>query len=131
MRISDRSSDVCSSSRAPGTLRNLAISASNPTNPTGQNIVLIQRRLAEPGHRQFFQETDTWQGTFGLRGKLSIDWAWEVAVSFGRNTAVDGPTKIANLVRDRNSRDSNNTRIPAGLSITCSDYLAFGRPNPQ
>src|SRR3546814_11026724 len=90
MRISDRSSDVCSSSRAPGTLRNLAISASNPTNPTGQNIVLVQRRLAEPGPRQFFQGTDTWQGTFGLRGKLSNDWGWEVAGAFGRNTAVDG-----------------------------------------
>src|SRR3546814_10914559 len=104
MRISDWSSDVCSSDlfadydltdnieafgeflytfrksnqiATPGTLRNLSIAASNPTNPTGQNIVLIQRRLAEPGARQFFQETDTWQGTFGLRGKLSNDWGWE------------------------------------------------------
>src|SRR3546814_19131551 len=57
---------------------------------TGQNIVLIQRRLAEPGPRQFFQETDTWQGTFGLRGKLSNDWGWEVAGAFGRNTAEIG-----------------------------------------
>lgn len=30
----------------PGTLRNLNIAATNPTNPTGQNLVLIQRRLA-------------------------------------------------------------------------------------
>ena len=33
----------------PKRIRNLSIAASNPTNPTGQNIVLIQRRLAEPG----------------------------------------------------------------------------------
>src|SRR3546814_18523981 len=54
----------------PGTLLNLAIPATNPTNPTGEDIVLLRRRLAEPGPRQFFQETDTWQGTAGVRGVL-------------------------------------------------------------
>src|SRR3546814_6989775 len=53
----------------PGTLRNLAISASNPTNPTGQNIVPVQRRLAEPRPRQLFQDTDPWPGHFALPGK--------------------------------------------------------------
>src|SRR3546814_5184103 len=99
MRISDRSSDVCSSSRAPGTLRNLSIAASNPTNPTGQNIVLVQRRLAEPGPRQFFQETDTWQGTFGLRGKLSNNWGWEVVGAFGRNRSEEPTSALQSLMR--------------------------------
>jgi iron complex outermembrane receptor protein len=114
----------------PGTLRNLAISASNPTNPTGQNIVLIQRRLAEPGPRQFFQQTDTWQGTFGLRGKLANNWAWEVAGSFGRNTAVDGSTNIANLERVANTLDTSKCSLAAGAAIPCADYLGFGDLTP-
>lgn len=115
----------------PGTLRNLAISATNPTNPTGQNIVLVQRRLAEPGPRQFFQETDTWQGTLGLRGGLANGWAWEVAGAFGRNTAVDGSTNIANLERVRNSIDTTKCSLAAGAAIPCADYLGFGDLTPQ
>ena len=114
----------------PGTLRNLAISASNPTNPTGQNITLIQRRLAEPGPRQFFQETDTWQGTFGLRGKFANDWAWEIAGSFGRNTAVDGSTNVANLERVANTLDTSKCSLAAGAAIPCADYLGFGDLTP-
>lgn len=115
----------------PGTLRNLSIPASNPTNPTGQNLVLAQRRLAEPGVRHFFQETDTWQGTFGLRGKLANDWAWEVAGSFGRNTAVDGSTNIANLERVANTLDRSKCSSTAGAAIPCGDYLGFGDLTPQ
>ncbi len=115
----------------PGTLRNLAISATNPTNPTGENIVLIQRRLAEPGPRQFFQETDTWQGTFGLRGALSNDWHWNVAGSFGRNTAVDGSTNIANLERVRNTIDTSKCSTAPGAAIPCGDYLGAGDLTPE
>lgn len=115
----------------PGTLRNLSIPASNPTNPTGQNLVLAQRRPAEPGARHFFQETDTWQGTFGLRGKLANDWAWEVAGSFGRNTAVDGSTNIANLERVANTLDRSKCSSTAGAAIPCGDYLGFGDLTPQ
>ena len=115
----------------PGTLRTLSIPASNPTNPTGQNLVLAQRRLAEPGARHFFQETDTWQGTFGLRGKLANDWAWEVAGSFGRNTAVDGSTNIANLERVANTLDRSKCSSTAGAAIPCGDYLGFGDLTPQ
>jgi outer membrane receptor protein involved in Fe transport len=116
---------------SPGTLRNLSIPASNPTNPTGQNIVLVQRRLAEPGPRQFFQETDTWQGTFGVRGKFANDWAWEVSGSFGRNTAVDGMTNIANLERVANSLDTSKCSLAASAAIPCGDYLGYGDLTPQ
>lgn len=114
-----------------GTLRNLAISASNPTNPTGQDIVLIQRRLAEPGPRQFYQETDTWQGSLGLRGTLSNDWAWEVAGAFGRNTAIDGSTNIANLERVGNTLDTSQCSPTPGAAIPCADYLGFGDLTPD
>lgn len=115
----------------PGTLRNLAIAANNPTNPTGQNIVLIQRRLAEPGPRQFFQETDTWQGTLGLRGNLANDWRWEIAGAFGRNTAVDGSTNIANLERVRNTLNTSVCSTTPGAAIPCGDYLGFGDLTPE
>lgn len=115
----------------PGTLRNLAVSAANPTNPTGQNIVLVQRRLAEPGPRQFFQETNTWQGTLGLRGKLSNNWAWEVAGAYGRNTAVDGSTNIANLQNVGNTLNTSLCSRAAGAAVPCADYLGFGDLTPQ
>ena len=107
----------------PGTLRNLAFAASNPTNPTGQDIVLIQRRLAEAGPRVFFQETDTYQGTGGLRGTLANAWRWEVAASYGRNTAEDGSTNVANLQNVGNSIDPT---VCGMNGVPCADYLGFG-----
>lgn len=110
----------------PGALRNLRISANNPTNPTGEDIVLIQRRLGEPGPRIFFQETNTWQGTAGLRGGLSNDWAWEVAGSFGRNTGLDGMTNIANLEHVRNTLNPSLCSTAPGAAVPCGDYLGAG-----
>ena len=110
----------------PGTLRNLSISATNPTNPTGQNLVLVQRRLGEPGPRIFFQETNTWQGTGGVRGKLANNWQWEVAGSYGRNTGLDGMTNIANLERVRNTVNTSVCSFAAGAAIPCADYLGAG-----
>ncbi|WP_066660848.1 MULTISPECIES: TonB-dependent receptor domain-containing protein [unclassified Sphingomonas] len=115
----------------PGTLRNLSIPASNPTNPTGQNLVLIQRRLAEPGPRQFFQSSDTWQGTLALRGKLGNGWSWEVAGAYGRNTAVDGSTNIANLQRVGETLDTSRCSNAPGAAIPCGDYLGFGDLTPS
>jgi len=112
----------------PGTLRNLAIPATNPTNPTGQNIVLIQRRLAEAGVRDFFQETDTWRIVGGLRGKFGGDWTWEAAANWGRTTGVDGSTNIANLQRVAETLD----RTKCGTAgIPCGDYLGAGDLTPQ
>jgi len=107
----------------PGSLLNLAIPASSPTNPTGEDIVLVRRRLAEGGPRQFFQDTETWQATLGLKGDLADTWHWEVAGSFGRNTAIDGSTNIANLENVANTLD---TDICGTGGIPCADYLGFG-----
>ncbi len=110
----------------PGTLRNLAIPASNPTNPTGQNIVLVQRRLIETGDRTAFQETDTYQLTGGLRGDFAGGWHWEVALSWGRNTGIDGFTNVANLERVANTLDTSRCSFAAGAAIPCGDYLGAG-----
>jgi iron complex outermembrane recepter protein len=112
----------------PGTLRNLSIPASFPSNPTGEDIVVLRRRLAEAGPRQFFQETETWQGTGGLRGDLANNWHWEIAASWGRNTAVDGSTNIANLERVRNSIDPATCGTGG---VPCADFLGFGDLTPE
>lgn len=106
----------------PGTLRNLAVSAANPINPTGQNVTLVQRRLVEGGPRIAFQETDTYQGTFGLRGTVAGDWRWEVSGTWGRTTGVDGFTNIANLDRVRQTLNPAVCSA-AGAAIPCGDYL--------
>jgi len=113
----------------PGTLRNLVIPAANRTNPTGQQITLIQRRLAEPGPRQFFQETDTWRIVGGLRGKFAGDWTWEVAGNWGKTTGVDGSTNIANLQR---VGETLAACLPgATTTAPCGDYLGAGDLTPQ
>ena len=116
---------------SPGTLRNLAILATNPTNPTGQNITVIQRRLLEPGPRQFFQETDTYRFVGGARGDFMGDWSWEVAANWGRSTGVDGSTNVANLERVRNTLNTAVCSSAAGAAIPCGDYLGFGDVSPQ
>lgn len=110
----------------PGTLRNISISATNPTNPTGQDLLLVRRMLVEGGPREFFQKTETWQGTLGFRGKFANDWAWEIAGAFGRNTAVDGSTNVANLERVANTLDRSKCSVTAGAAIPCADYLGAG-----
>lgn len=115
---------------SPGTLRNLNITATNPTNPTGQAITLVQRRLLEPGPRQFFQETNTWQVVGGVRGELSNNWAWEVAGNYGRNTGIDGSTNVANLERVRNTVNTSVCSTTPGAAIPCGDYLGFGDITP-
>lgn len=114
----------------PGTLRNISISATNPTNPTGQNLLLVRRMLVEGGPREFFQKTETWQGTLGFRGKFANDWAWEIAGAFGRNTAVDGSTNVANLERVANTLDRTKCSVTAGAAIPCADYLGAGDVTP-
>jgi len=114
----------------PGTLRNISISATNPTNPTGQNLLLVRRMLVEGGPREFFQKTETWQGTLGFRGKFANDWAWEIAAAFGRNTAVDGSTNVANLAKVADTLDRTKCSVAAGAAIPCADYLGAGDVTP-
>src|SRR3546814_10969234 len=86
--------------------------------------------LVEGGPREFFQKTETWQGTVGFRGKLANDWAWEVAGAFGRNTAVDGSTNVANLANVANTLDRTKCSVAAGAAIPCAAYLGAGDVTP-
>jgi iron complex outermembrane receptor protein len=106
----------------PGDRNGIPISALHPSNPTGQNITLLGRTLMEAGPREFFQNTNTWQATGGLRGKLANDWSWEVSAAFGRNTATDGSTNIVNLVKMNETLAANCGTNGA----PCADYLGAG-----
>ncbi|MCC2603483.1 TonB-dependent receptor domain-containing protein [Sphingopyxis yananensis] len=107
---------------SPGLRNGIPISALHPSNPTGQNITLLGRTLMEAGPREFFQTTNTWQATGGLRGKLPNDWAWEVTASFGRNTAKDGSTNIVNL-----EKMNETLSVNCGTNgAPCGDYLGVG-----
>jgi iron complex outermembrane recepter protein len=116
---------------SPGTLLNLVIPASNPTNPTGGTVTVIQRRLVEGGPRVAFQETDTYQLTAGARGKFGGDWTWEVAANYGRNEGIDGFTNIANKQRVANTINLGVCSFAAGAPIPCADYLGPGDVTQQ
>ncbi|WP_369059791.1 TonB-dependent receptor [Caulobacter sp. 73W] len=116
---------------SPGTLAGFAVAASNPTNPTGGAINIIQRRLVEGGPRNAFQETNTYQATLGARGDLIADWTWEAAVNYGRNTGVDGFTNIANKQHVTNTLNTAVCSFAAGAAIPCGDYLGAGDLTPD
>ena len=122
------STPTAKASRSPAreTLTNLVIPATNPTNPTGQTITLIQRRLVEGGPRVAFQETDTYQAVAGLRGKFGDDWTWETSVNYGRNSGIDGFTNIANKQNVANTLNRGLCSPAPGAAIPCADYLGAG-----
>lgn len=116
---------------SPGTLAGFAVAATNPTNPTGGAINIIQRRLVEAGPRNAFQETNTYQFTLGARGDLAGDWTYEAAVNYGRNTGVDGFTNIANKQNVANTLNTAVCSFAAGAAIPCGDYLGAGDLTPE
>ncbi|MFN9926899.1 MAG: TonB-dependent receptor domain-containing protein [Phenylobacterium sp.] len=117
-------------SATPGVLTNLVVAANNPTNPTGQQVTVIQRRLVEGGSRIAFQETNTYQATGGARGKFAGDWTWELAGNYGRSTGTDGFTNIANRQNIANTLNTAVCSFAAGAPIPCADYLGPGDVSP-
>lgn len=119
---------------APGALRGITagsrtgivIGADHPTNPTGQDLTLMGRSLLEDGPRRFYQDTQTYQATAGLRGTLANSWSWEVAAAFGRNTGTDSVSRVANLARVAQTLDTDICSNAAGAAISCGDYLGEG-----
>ncbi|MDX2142387.1 MAG: TonB-dependent receptor [Rhodospirillaceae bacterium] len=120
----------------PGTLTGatipaFAIAANHPTNPTGQNISLIQRRLVEGGPRFSFQDTDTYQAVAGLRGNIGDRWNWEAAVDYGNNSGVDGFTNVANKQNVANTLNTALCSNAPNAAIPCADYLGAGDVTPR
>lgn len=108
---------------SPTTIQNILIPATHSTNPTGEDVFLENRRFAETGNRDFFQETDTFRIVAGLQGDIGDRWNWDVAYNWGRNTGVDGSSNIVNLIRLNETLDES---ICGGGGIPCADILGFG-----
>lgn len=61
------------------------VSADNPFNPFGEDVLLF-RRLADVGSaREYKQETNTYRFVFGLKGNITDDWTYDVSYTTGRN----------------------------------------------
>ena len=121
----NRQSEPLATPGAIGAYRPIRIAASHPTNPTGQDVLLERRRVAEMGPRTFFQETNTFRVVTGLKGKLGDKWDWSASVNWGRNTGLDGMTNIINL--DRVDATLNAaTCASSPTAAPCGNYLGYG-----
>jgi iron complex outermembrane receptor protein len=125
LMFTNRQSEQLATPGAIGATRAIRIAASHPTNPTGQDLVLERRRVAEVGPRIFFQETNTFRVVTGLKGVLNDKWDWSASANWGRNTGVDGMTNIINLDRV----DATLNAATCGIGPTaapCGNYLGYG-----
>ncbi len=95
-------------------------------NPTGQDLVLKNRRNVEVDNPEFFQETNTLQTSFILDGELANDWQWQLSYSYGRNTGTDGWSYDFNDARVAQTLDSSVCSTEVGAAIPCGDYFGVG-----
>jgi len=129
LMFTNRKSQQLATPGAIGVYRPIEIAANHPTNPTGQNLTLERRRVAEVGPRYFFQETNTFRIVAGLKGALGDKWDWSASLNWGRNTGVDGMTNIINLDRvDATLNAATCGKTPT--SAPCGNYLGYGNLSP-
>lgn len=126
LMYTNRQSDQLATPGAIGLYRPIRISASHPTNPTGQDLLLQRRRLLEAGPRHFYQDVDTFRTVIGMEGQLGTSWDWSMALNWGRNTGIDGSTNVANLDRVDQTLDTTVCSNAPGAAIPCADYLGYG-----
>ena len=125
LMFTNRQSEQLATPGAIGVYRPIQIAASHPTNPTGQDLTLERRRVAEVGPRYFFQETNTFRVLAGLKGTIAGSWDWSASLNWGRNTGVDGMTNIINL--DRVDATLNAATCGTGpAAAPCGNYLGYG-----
>lgn len=131
LMFTNRRSSQLATAGSIGQYRAINIAADHPTNPTGQSLTLVRRRLEEAGARHFYQDVDTWRAVVGLDGRFGIGWNWNVALNYGRNTGNDGSTNVANLDRVARTLDTSVCSNAPGAAIPCADYLGYGDMTQQ
>jgi iron complex outermembrane receptor protein len=129
--FTNRQSNQLATPGSLGVYRTIKIAATDPTNPTGQNLTLERRRLVEAGPRTFFQETNTFRAVTGLKGTIGQNWDWSAALNWGRNTGTDGTSNVANLDRVDQTLDRTKCGNAAGATIPCGNYLGYGNLSPS
>lgn len=130
LMFTNRRSNQLASPGAIGQYRPVRIAASHPTNPTGQDLTLVRRRLEEAGPRQFYQDVDTWRVVAGLDGHIGDNWHWSTAFNYGRSTGIDGSSNVANLDRVDRTLDRALCSTSPGAAVPCADYLGYGDLSP-
>jgi iron complex outermembrane receptor protein len=105
-------------------LSGVIIPATNPSNPTGDPL-LLRKRLYEAGDRQFSDNVDTFQERFGLKGKLA-NWSFDGGYQFGESDGDDFTHNSVNLthVQELVGAQPCEPGAPAG----CGSVLLAG-PN--
>jgi len=76
-------------------LGGIVIPATNPSNPTGEPL-LLRKRLYEAGDRQFQDNVDTFQERVGIKGKLA-DWSFDAGYQYGESDSSDYTNGAVNL----------------------------------
>ena len=116
---------------SPGTLgafRPINIAAADTFNPTGQDLLLERRRVAEAGARQFAQQTGNVRVVAGLKGVLSARWDWSASINWGRNTGRESTSNTINL--DRVDATLNRATCGGVAAAPCGNYLGYGNLSP-
>ncbi|WP_439636308.1 TonB-dependent receptor [Oceanicaulis sp.] len=108
---------------SPATLRDIAIAANHPTNPTGEDLVVLRRRTTEFGARTFEQDVESWRVVTGLEGVLAGRWSYDLALNWGRNTATDALLNNINTRRFAQTLDPNQC---GANGVPCADILGEG-----
>ena len=102
--------------------------ATNPYNPWGQTVTLIQRRFNEAGPRVFAQDVDTFRFGGGFTGAFELGdryFDWEAGMSFSENDQNDSTRGLFNLARIRNALTAFDADPGAGFDPRC------GTPGPN
>ena len=108
---------------SPATLKDIEISASHPTNPTGEDIIVLRRRTTEFGARTFEQDVETWRIVAGLEGEFGSGWQYDIALNWGRNTATDA---LLNNINTRRFAETLDPNLCGSNGIPCADILGEG-----
>ena len=95
-------------------------------NPTGQDLVLKNRRNVEVEDPEFYQETNTVQANIALEGELSNSWYWQISYRYGRNTATDGWSYDFDDEKVAQTLNMNQCSTEIGAAIPCGDYFGVG-----
>jgi iron complex outermembrane receptor protein len=88
---------------AEGTFWGATVAAEHPDNPIGEDVVMY-RRLAETGGRQYTQDFSDYRMVLGFEGYLDNGWSWDVSYNYARfvDASVDygraNPTRFENLL---------------------------------
>lgn len=106
-------------------LNGIVIPATNPSNPTGEDL-LLRKRFYEGGDRVFDDNVNTFQERIGLKGKVGSDWNFDAGYQYGESDSDDYTHGAINLthIQELVGAQPCETGAPAG----CGSVLLAG-PN--